>query len=78
MITDEMISLLGCSKENIKFIIKYLGFEINKKKQSALSGDLDKNDKSHEKSEIKYWYTKKYNHHKQKQKKSRLINLMVL
>jgi len=74
MITDEMISLLGCSKENIKFIIKYLGFEINKKKQSALSGDLDKNDKSHEKSEIKYWYTKKYNHHKQNQKKSRLIN----
>ena len=60
-ITDEMIALLGCSRENIRFIVKYLGFKEQKKKS--------KNSHSQEEGETEIRYVKKYNRKPYYQKK---------
>ena len=61
VITDEMIALLGCSRENIKFVIKYLGFtEINKNIKTSSSDDAN---------EIEIKYKKKYKSKSNNQKK---------
>ena len=63
VITDEMIALLGCSRENIKFVIKYLGFtEINKNIKTSSSDDAN---------EIEIKYKKKYKSKSNSQKKSK-------
>ena len=63
VITDEMIALLGCSRENIKFVIKYLGFtEINKNIKTSSSDDAN---------EIEIKYKKKYKSKSNNQKKSK-------
>ncbi len=65
LITDEMISLLGCSRENMKLIIKDLGFIKNNKKICKPK----KNGIISEDPEI--WYKKKYNYGASIQKKSK-------
>jgi ATP-dependent RNA helicase SUPV3L1/SUV3 len=63
VITDEMIALLGCSRENIKFVIKYLGFtEINKNIKTSSSDNAN---------EIEIKYKKKYKSKSNSQKKSK-------
>ena len=61
IITDEMIALLGCSRENIKFVIKYLGFTEHKKKSEILSNE--------EGSKAQARYVKKYTRKPYSQKK---------
>jgi len=65
LITDEMISLLGCSRENMKLIIKDLGFIKNNKKILK----PNKNGIISEDPEI--WYKKKYNYGANIKKKSK-------
>src|SRR6056300_1094482 len=54
LVTDEMISLLGCSRENMKLIIKDLGFIKNNKKISK------PNDIEVISEDPEIWYKKKY------------------
>lgn len=65
LVSDEMISLLGCSRENMKLIIKDLGFIKNNKK-ICKPGD---NGIISEDPEI--WYKKKYNYGASIKKKSK-------
>ena len=65
LVSDEMISLLGCSRENMKLIIKDLGFIKNNKKICKSDG----NEIISEDPEI--WYKKKYNHGASIKKKSK-------
>ncbi len=65
LVNDEMISLLGCSRENMKLIIKDLGFIKNNKKICKPDG----NEIISEDPEI--WYKKKYNHGASIKKKSK-------
>ena len=65
LVTDEMISLLGCSRENMKQIIKDLGFIKNNKKKC----ETNNNGIISESPEV--WYKKKYNYGANIQKKSR-------
>ena len=61
IITDEMIALLGCSRENIRFVIKYLGFTEYKKKSKILSNE--------EENKAETRYVKKYTRKPYSQKK---------
>ena len=61
VITDEMIALLGCSRDNIRFIVKFLGFTENKSKKLAVSEEQGQ--------EIEIRYIKKYNRKSQNKKK---------
>jgi len=65
LVSDEMISLLGCSRENMKLIIKDLGFIKNNKKICK----PDDNGIISEDPEI--WYKKKYNYGASIKKKSK-------
>ena len=65
LVSDEMISLLGCSRENMKLIIKDLGFIKNNKKICK----PDNNGIISEDPEI--WYKKKYNYGANISKKSK-------
>lgn len=65
LVTDEMISLLGCSRENMKLIIKDLGFIKNNKKISK------PNDIEVISEDPEIWYKKKYNYGVNIQRKSR-------
>ena len=65
LVTDEMISLLGCSRENMKLIIKDLGFIKNNKKISK------PNDIEVISEDPEIWYKKKYNYGANIQRKSR-------
>ena len=65
LVNDEMISLLGCSRENMKLIIKDLGFIKNNKKICK----PDENGIISEDPEI--WYKKKYNYGASIKKKSK-------
>ena len=65
LVSDEMISLLGCSRENMKLIIKDLGFIKNNKKICK----PDDNEIISEDPEI--WYKKKYNYGASIKKKSK-------
>ncbi len=65
LINDEMISLLGCSKENIKSIIKDLGFIKNNKKIDTA------NDNQIILDDMNIWYKKKYVYGGKNQKKSK-------
>ena len=65
LVSDEMISLLGCSRENMKLIIKDLGFIKNNKKICQ----PDDNRIISEDPEI--WYKKKYNYGASIKKKSK-------
>ncbi|MBN44191.1 MAG: hypothetical protein CML94_01595 [Rhodobiaceae bacterium] len=65
LVNDEMISLLGCSRENMKLIIKNLGFIKNNKKIHK----PDDNGIISEDPEI--WYKKKYNYGANIKKKSK-------
>ncbi len=65
LVSDEMISLLGCSRENMKLIIKDLGFIKNNKKICK----PDNNGIISEDPEI--WYKKKYNYGASIKKKSK-------
>ena len=65
LVNDEMISLLGCSRENMKLIIKDLGFIKNNKKIN----NPDNKGTISEESEI--WYKKKYNYGANIKKKSK-------
>ena len=65
LVSDEMISLLGCSRENMKLIIKDLGFIKNNKKICKPDG----NGIISEDPEI--WYKKRYNYGASIKKKSK-------
>ena len=65
LVSDEMISLLGCSRENMRLIIKDLGFIKNNKKICK----PDENGIISEDPEI--WYKKKYNYGVRIKKKSK-------
>ena len=65
LVTDAMISLLGCSRENMKLIIKDLGFIKNNKKISK------PNDIEVISEDPEIWYKKKYNYGVNIQRKSR-------
>ena len=65
LVSDEMISLLGCSRENMKLIIKDLGFIKNNKKICK----PDDNGIISEDPEI--WYKKKHNYGASIKKKSK-------
>jgi len=67
LVNDEMISLLGCSRENMKLIIKDLGFIKNNKKIFK----PDDNGIISEDPEI--WYKKKYNYGASIKKKSKKL-----
>ena len=64
LVTDEMISLLGCSRDNMKLIINELGFVKNNKKINQPNEDQSDTD------ETNIWYKKKYNYGVKNQKKS--------
>jgi len=68
LVNDEMISLLGCSRENMKLIIKDLGFIKNNKKICK----PDDNGIISENPEI--WYKKKYNYGASIKKKNKKFN----
>ena len=65
LVTDEMISLLGCSRDNMKLIINELGFVKNNKKINQPNEDQSDTD------ETNIWYKKKYNYGVKNQKKSK-------
>ena len=63
-----MISLLGCSRENMKLIIKDLGFIKNNKKICK------PNDKAVISEDSEIWYKKNYNYGASKYKKHKKFN----
>ena len=65
LVSDEMISLLGCSRENMKLIIKDLGFIKNNKKICM------PDDNGVISEDPKIWYKKKYNYGASIKKKSK-------
>ena len=68
LVNDEMISLLGCSRENMKLIIKNLGFIKNNKKICK------PNDKAVISEDSEIWYKKNYNYGASKYKKHKKFN----